>query len=149
IVFSYGRFEDHLASTTGGIALILLVFAYFSYLLFRSENILQQSLAMQTVVLITMFIGFHWNGFIVTLLWVAFAILLFGWGIFFRRSWPRLASILLMAVTLGKLMIFDATKFTTVQKIIAYIIIGTLLLILSFYYQKFKQSLFENKNEIK
>ena len=146
IVFSYGRFENHLASTTGGIALIILVFAYFSYLFFRSENILQQSLAMQTVVLITMFIGFHWNGFIVTLLWVAFAILLFGWGIYSRRSWPRLASILLMAVTLGKLMIFDASKFTTVQKIVAYIVIGTLLLILSFYYQKFKESLFQNQN---
>jgi uncharacterized membrane protein len=146
IVFSYGRFENHLASTTGGVALIILLFAYLSYLLFRSENILQQSLAMQTVVLITMFIGFHWNGFIVTLLWVAFAILLFGWGIYSRRSWPRLASILLMAVTLGKLMIFDASKFTTEQKIVAYIVIGTLLLILSFYYQKFKESLFQNQN---
>jgi uncharacterized membrane protein len=147
IVFSYGRFENHLAATTGGIALIILLFAYFSYLLFRSENILQQSLAMQTVVLISMFIGFQWNGFMVTLLWVVFAILLFSWGIYSRRSWPRLASILLMAVTLGKLMIFDASKFTTLQKIIAYLVIGTLLLILSFYYQKFKQSLFGKKKE--
>jgi uncharacterized membrane protein len=146
IVFSYGRFDNHLAATTGGIALIILLFAYCSYLFFRSENILQQSLAMQTVVLVTMFIGFNWNGFIVTLLWVAFAILLFSWGIFTRRSWPRLASLLLMVVTLGKLMIFDASKFTTVQKIVAYMVIGTLLLILSFYYQKFKQSLFENRD---
>jgi uncharacterized membrane protein len=146
IVFSYGRFENHLASTTGWIAAVVLLFAYFSYLLFRSENILQQSLAMQTVVLIAMFIGFQWSGFVVTLMWVAFAILLFSWGIYSRRSWPRLASILLMAVTLGKLMIFDTSKFTTLQKIIAYLVIGTLLLILSFYYQKFKQNLFENRD---
>jgi uncharacterized membrane protein len=142
IVFSYGRFDDHLASTTGGIGAVLFLFAYFSYLFLRSENILQQSLAMQTVVLAAMFIGFQWSGFVVTLLWVTLAVLLFSWGIFSRRSWPRLASILLMAVTLGKLIIFDASKFTTLQKIIAYIVIGTLLLILSFYYQKSKQSLF-------
>ena len=91
---------------------------------------------MQAVVLIAMFIGFYWNGFFVTILWVAFSIVLFGWGIFSHRSWPRLAAILLMIVTLGKLVIFDSSKFTPIQKIVAYLIIGALLLVLSFFYQK-------------
>jgi uncharacterized membrane protein len=146
IVFGYGDFGANGAAVTGWIALFMILFACLSYLFFPTENVLQQSLAMQAVILVTMFIGFQWSGFIVTLLWVAFAVLLFSWGIYSRRSWPRLASILLMAVTLGKLVIFDSSKFTTVQKIIAYLVIGTLLLILSFYYQKSKQSLFGNKN---
>jgi uncharacterized membrane protein len=142
IVFGYGVFWANAATTSGGIAAVIFLFALLSYLLLPSEIVLQQSLAMQTVVFITLFIGLYWNGFMVTLLWLVFAIVLFSWGIFTRRSWPRLASILSMAVTLGKLVILDSSKFTTVQKIIAYIVIGTLLLILSFYYQKFKQSLF-------
>lgn len=131
IVFGHGEFGTHLASITGCVAICMVFFAFLP-----SENILQQSLAMQAVVLIAMFIGFYWNGFFVTILWVAFAIVLFAWGIFTHRSWPRLAAILLMIVTLGKLVIFDSSKFTPIQKITAYLIIGALLLVLSFFYQK-------------
>lgn len=136
VVFGYGGFGTHLASTTGCVAVAMILFALFSYLFFKTENVLQQSLAMQAVVLIAMFIGFYWNGFFVTILWVAFSIVLFGWGIFSHRSWPRLVAILLMIVTLGKLVIFDSSKFTPIQKIVAYLIIGALLLVLSFFYQK-------------
>ena len=136
IVFGYGEFGTHLASTTGVVAACMILFAFLSYLFFKTEKVLQQSLAMQAVVLIAMFIGLYWNGFFVTILWVAFSIILFGWGIISHRSWPRLAAILLMIVTLGKLVIFDSSKFTPIQKITAYLIIGALLLVLSFFYQK-------------
>lgn len=147
IVFGYGDFGTHIASTTGWIALFMILFAYLGYLLFPSEIILQKSLAMQAVVVVTLFIGFQWSGFIVTLLWVALAVVLFLWGILSHRSWPRLASILLTGVTLGKLIIFDSAKFSTVQKIIAYIVIGSLLLILSFLYQKLRATFFGEKKE--
>jgi uncharacterized membrane protein len=135
-VFGYGEFGTHLATITGCVAAIMVLFAFLSYLFFTSENILQQSLAMQAVVLVAMFIGFYWNGFFVTILWVAFSIVLFAWGIFSHRSWPRLAAIFLMIVTLGKLVIFDSSKFTPIQKIVAYLTIGALLLVLSFFYQR-------------
>ena len=144
IVFGLGEFGIHLATVTGWVFIFMLCFALLSYLFFPSEVMLQRSLIMQGVILLVMFIGFNWNGLIVTLLWVALALVLFVSGIYNRRSWPRLAAILLMTITLGKLIIFDTTKFTTVQKIVAYLVIGTLLLILSFYYQKFKQTLFKN-----
>ena len=134
-LFGYGEFGTHLASTTGCVALGMLLFALLSYLLFKTEKVLQRLLAMQAVVLVAMFVGFYWNGFLVTILWVAFSIVLFGWGIITHRSWPRLAAILLMIVTLGKLVIFDSSKFTPIQKITAYLIIGALLLVLSFFYQ--------------
>jgi len=135
-IFGYGEFGTHLASTTGYIAVWMMLLAYFSYVVFKAENVLQQSLAMQAVVLITMFIGFYWNGFFITILWVAFSIVLFAWGIISHRSWPRLAAILLMIVTLGKLVFFDSSKFSPIQKITAYLLIGALLLVLSFFYQK-------------
>jgi uncharacterized membrane protein len=143
IVFGYGEFGNHLYSTTGYVAVAMILFAFLSYLFFKMENVLQQSLAIQAVVLVATFIGLYWNGFFVTILWVAFSIVLFGWGIISHRSWPRLAAIFLMIVTLGKLVIFDSSKFSPIQKITAYLIIGALLLVLSFFYQK-KEPRFED-----
>jgi len=147
IVFGYGDFGTNAASVTGWIALCIIFFAFFSYLFFPLEFVLQQTLAIQAVVAFSLFIGFNWSGLTVTLLWVVLAVILFLWGVYSHRSWPRLASILLMAVTLGKLIIFDSSKFTTLQKIIAYIVIGTLLLVLSFLYQKLRVTLFGEKKE--
>jgi hypothetical protein len=146
IVFGYGEFGTHLASITGGIFIFMLLFALLNYVLFSSEIVLQQTLAMQAVILLSMFIGFNWSGLTVTLLWVTLAVVLFMLGIYNHRSWPRLAAILLLATTLGKLVIFDSSKFTTLQKIIAYIVIGSLLLVLSFLYQKYGKRLFQNES---
>lgn len=146
IVFGYGEFGTQTASTTGWVFLFLLLFTLMMYYFFPSEIILHRALAIQTVILLSMFIGFNWTGLAVTLMWVALAVVLFLLGLYNHRSWPRLAAILLMSVTLGKLVIFDSSKFTTVQKIIAYIIIGTLLLVVSFFYQKFKQTLFKSED---
>jgi hypothetical protein len=146
IVFGYGEFGTHLASITGWAFALMLLIALLSYFFFPSEIILQQALAMQAVILLSMFIGFNWSGLTVTLLWVALAVVLFVLGIYNHRSWPRFAAILLMSITLGKLVIFDSSKFTTIQKIIAYLIIGSLLLVLSFLYQKYRLTLFQNQD---
>jgi uncharacterized membrane protein len=145
ILFGNGQFGAHLASTTGWMAFCLAILTLLSYLFFRSEIILQRSMALQVIILLSLFIGFNWSGLTVTLLWVALAGLLFVFGIYGPQSWPRLTAILLMSFTLAKLIIFDSSKFTTIQKIIAYIIIGALLLVLSFYYQKFRDTIFKNQ----
>ncbi|HEY2720913.1 MAG TPA: DUF2339 domain-containing protein [Chitinophagaceae bacterium] len=142
IIFGHGDFGFHLAPITGGIGIFVLLFSVIARLILPSEIILQQSMALQTVILVSLFIGFNWSGLLVTLLWVALAVTLFVFGIYNHRSWPRLAAILLMSVTLGKLIIFDSSKFSTIQKIVAYIVIGALLLMLSFLYQKYKNKIF-------
>lgn len=147
IVFAYGKFGNHLASTTGSLFIFMSLLVLLSYFFFGFEVLLQQYLAVQAIVLLVLFIGFNWNGLAVTLLWVALAVILFVFGIYNHRSWPRLAAIVLMSVTLGKLVIFDSSKFTTVQKIVAYLIIGALLLVLSFLYQKYKQTLFQQDSQ--
>ena len=57
-----------------------------------------------------------------------------------------MAGIILIGVTLGKLVALDSLTFTTVQKVIAYLVLGILLLVVSFMYQKFKQQLFSDKH---
>jgi uncharacterized membrane protein len=143
VIFGNGEFGTHLASITGWIFAFILLLSLMSYFFFPSEIILQQSMAIQSVILLFLFIGFNWNGLIVTLLWLALVVVLFIVGISSHRSWPRLAAILLTGITLGKLVIFDSSKFSTIQKIIAYIIIGALLLVLSFLYQRYREKIFE------
>jgi hypothetical protein len=50
-----------------------------------------------------------------------------------------------MATTLGKLVLLDSLSFSAIQKVVAYVLLGVLLLVISFYYQKFKQKIFGEK----
>jgi uncharacterized membrane protein len=90
------------------------------------------------------FVACLWDGLPVTFMWLALAVILFIAGVNARRVWLRLSGIILMGITLLKLLTFDAATFNTVQKIISYLTLGILLLIVSFFYQKFRQKLFED-----
>ena len=136
IVFGKNSMETELAITTGFMFLLTGLLAFISSKTFTSEIILQRLLTWQSLLFLLLFIAFQWDGLTVTLLWVAISVLLFAWGIFVQKSWARLASALLVAITLIKLLVVDSEKFSTIQKISCYIIIGVLLLLFSFYYQK-------------
>jgi len=143
VIFGYGKFGAHAASITGFVCACLLILSLLSYLFLSSESVLHQAMILQTIILFSLFIRLNWSGLMVTLLWAALAVVLFVAGVYSQRSWPRLTAIMLMSVTLGKLVIFDSSKFTTIQKIIAYLVIGVLLLVLAFLYQKLRDRLFE------
>jgi uncharacterized membrane protein len=53
-----------------------------------------------------------------------------------------MTGITLMGLTLLKLVVLDSLTFSTIQKVIAYLVLGVLLLLVSFFYQKYKQQLF-------
>jgi uncharacterized membrane protein len=96
------------------------------------------------VVFLLIFIACLWDGLAVTFFWLGIALLLFAAGVKVKRGWLRLSGIILIGITLLKLLTFDAVTFTTVQKIISYLTLGVLLLVVSFFYQKFKNKLFED-----
>lgn len=136
IVFGNGSINAELATTTGCMFLLTGVLAFMSSRILSSEIVLQRLLTWQSLLLLLLFILFQWDGLTVTLLWVAVSVILFVWGIVTQKPWARLASVLLMGITLIKLLVFDSGKFSTIQKISCYIIIGILLLLFSFYYQR-------------
>jgi uncharacterized membrane protein len=136
IVLNDGAIVGGLAAITGGMFLVTGLLAFTSSRMFSSEIVLQRLLTWQSLILLLLFILFQWDGLAVTLLWVMVSVILFVWGIVAQKSWARLASVLLIGITLVKLLVFDSLKFSTGQKISCYIIIGILLLIFSFYYQK-------------
>lgn len=118
---------------------------YTLFYLWKEERYLLQMLGGLSLLLFIIFIAFQWEGLTVTLFWLLTAVVLFLWGAWRKSPAGRMLAILLVGVTLMKLLVFDSAVFTPVQKIISYIVLGILLLLISFFYQKFRQQLFRDE----
>lgn len=135
------------------ITLIVSLFTAMQALLvlsfWKEEKAAPKGLANFSLLLFILFIAFEWDGITVTLLWLLTAIVLFSWGVVRKTVPARMAAIVLMGVTLLKLVFLDSLTFSPIQKIISYITLGVLLLVVSFFYQKFRQQLFMEKDKPK
>ena len=140
-VFGYS-FQN---SSIAAIALFLSLFVALQALLFHywQEQRTRNILAWYALSLFVLFIGFQWSGIMVTLLWLLTAVVIFVIGARQKSNPIRMTGITLMGVTLLKLVVLDSLRFSTIQKVIAYLVLGVLLLLVSFFYQKYKQQLFE------
>ncbi|MES2618052.1 MAG: DUF2339 domain-containing protein [Bacteroidota bacterium] len=72
------------------------------------------------------------------ILWSILSILFLVWGIKKQNKTMRIIALFLQAVTIFKLFIYDINNVSEAGKIIAFIILGIILLIMSFMYQKIK-----------
>jgi uncharacterized membrane protein len=128
------------------IALCLALFVALQAGLFHywHEAHTRNVMAWYSLSLFVLFIGFQWTGIIVTLLWLATAVVVFVLGVRRKSNPIRMTGITLMGATLLKLVALDSLTFSTIQKVIAYLVLGVLLLLVSFFYQKYKQQLFED-----
>jgi uncharacterized membrane protein len=142
LIFSYGKLDIGISITTLYVTIVLAIFTLASIFLFPADRLLQKTLAIQSLTLLILFIMFQWTGMKVTLIWASISSLLFIVGLYSRQYWLRLSAVVLMTLTLGKLLSFDINTFTMIQKIISFIVIGCLLLIVSFLYQKLKHRVF-------
>jgi uncharacterized membrane protein len=146
-LFQFGFWEK---ATSGDLAMITLAVsavvalqAILFYGYWKEEEVFStRLLSSLALTLFVMFIAFNWDGFTVTFLWLLTAVIVFAWGFRMHSVRARMAGIILIGLTLGKLLALDSLTFTTVQKVIAYLVLGVLLLIVSFFYQKFRQQLF-------
>jgi uncharacterized membrane protein len=151
-VLAHILFAPHF--TDRQVALVSLLFAlYISFqasalhFFLKAEAKLKAMLSVLALGLFVWFIAANWDGITVTLLWLVVAVAVFAWGIAGKANWLRLAGMVLMGVTLLKLVLFDSLRFTPVQKIIAYLTLGVLLLLVGFFYQKFREKLFGTGRE--
>ena len=151
-VVAFLIYASHFSTAqTARVAIIFSIFmalqAALFYALYKEEAYIKKMLAQLSLMLLLLFIGAQWDGIVVTLLWLVVAVALFSWGIAAKAVWLRLAGMVLMGVTLLKLVLFDSLRFTPVQKIIAYLTLGVLLLLVGFFYQKFREKLFGTDKE--
>lgn len=144
-VFGYSFANADLAEITVIMAGFVALQAILFYYLWRDELFSIKVLSYIALALFIIFIALNWSGFIVSLLWLLTAVIVFICGVISKSTSARLAAIILMGVTLGKLVALDSLTFTPVQKVIAYLVLGVLLLITSFFYQKFRERLFNDK----
>jgi len=130
---------------------ITLVFA-ISYLLdaiaskktLASNGILSNALYSISLIALIAFVAMQFNNLTVTIIWVIMAVSLFIIGMMNQNKFFRIMSILLFAATLAKLLVIDSMTFSSIEKVFAYIFTGTILLVISFLYQKFKKLIFKN-----
>lgn len=142
LVFTEGNFDSRSVMVTGIGCLIFSLQAVGVRLIIPKEKLLFKYLTAFAILSLVFYVGMKWDGVLVTITWLVIAIGLFAAGVMTKMGWLRLFAILLTGVTLGKLILIDRNSFTTGQKIISYISIGVLLLLLSFFYQKLRQTFF-------
>ncbi len=73
-----------------------------------------------------------------SIVWGIYALLLIILGIWKGKQHLRIGAIVLFAITLIKLAVYDLTHLDTIAKTIVFVSLGILLLIISFLYNKYK-----------
>lgn len=76
-----------------------------------------------------------------SILWGSYSLLLIVLGIWKRKKYLRIGAIALFALTLLKLFFYDMAHLDTIPKTIVFVSLGTLLLIISFLYNKYKNAI--------
>ena len=115
------------------------------FYLWKEEVYAKRMFASLAFILFVLFIMLQWSGVTVTLLWLLTAMIIFAFGVMQKSVATHMAAIVLMGITLLKLVLLDSLTFSSIQKVIAYISLGVLLLVVSFFYQKFKEKLFNDQ----
>ena len=80
----------------------------------------------------------------ITILWGVYSLAMIILGIWRKNKSIRVAAIVLFGVTLAKLFLYDLSSLTTIAKTIVMVSLGILLLIISFLYNKYKRSIFDD-----
>jgi uncharacterized membrane protein len=76
-----------------------------------------------------------------SILWGSFALFLIIMGIWQKKRYLRIAAIGIFTVTMIKLFLYDLSELNTISKTIIFLILGSLLLITSFLYNKYRHLL--------
>jgi uncharacterized membrane protein len=76
-----------------------------------------------------------------SILWGIYSLGLILLGIFKNKKYLRILAIIFFSITLLKLFFYDLTGMDTVSKTVLFLVLGTLLLIISFLYNKYKNQI--------
>lgn len=77
-----------------------------------------------------------------SILWGSYSLILIVLGIWQKLKYLRIVAIILFGITLIKLAFYDITTMDTISKTVVFILLGVLLLIISFLYNKYRKYIF-------
>ena len=137
---------------------VFAIFCYTSYLLSRFLNLkeeMQKSLEF-VLHLIILWVAsselLHWTELYrsasnyklgLTILWGSYALFLVVLGIFKRKKHLRISGIILIGFSILKLFLYDTTHLDALRKTIVFVILGFLVLVASFFYNKYTNKIEE------
>ena len=78
-----------------------------------------------------------------SILWGLYALFMIILGIWKKKRYLRISAIVLFGITLLKLFFYDVAHLGTIAKTILFLILGILLLVISFLYNKYKNLIFD------
>jgi len=139
----------------------ILVFAYLlvlNYWLIRQKFMIES----HNIIFLNLFTSlsilwilsselFHWLDFSekasadklgLSILWGVFSLVLIIIGIWKKLKYLRISAIVLFGITLIKLAAYDIQGMDTISKTIVFILLGILLLVISFLYNKYRKIIF-------
>ena len=82
-----------------------------------------------------------------SIIFAVYALALVITGISKKLKHIRMGGIILFGITLCKVLFYDLSSLSTISKTIVLIVLGVIMLIASFLYNKFKDSIFGNEAE--
>ena len=82
-----------------------------------------------------------------SVLWGIYALVLIVLGIAWNKKHLRIGAIVLLAVTLAKLFLYDIADLDTIPKTILFMTLGITMLVVSFLYNKYKAVIFPIRDE--
>jgi len=84
---------------------------------------------------------------VLTLLWVTFSVGMIYRGLVKNSSLLRITAMIILGVSMVKLFFFDLTRLSTITKVVVFMLIGGLLLVGAYFYQRLAKSEIEEPNE--
>lgn len=136
---------DQHGMVTLAFAVVFSIAAIIFKKVLPQQKFLSNSLFSVGIVALIVYFPLQYDGFSITIIWVIIAIALFITGLYLKMKLFRFAAMFLFAFTIVKLLLVDSNEFSALQKVIAYIFTGVVLLIVSFLYQRFKETIFNDE----
>ena len=81
------------------------------------------------------------GGFYLTASWAGLALILFIAGIVIRERMYRWVGLGVLALALGRVVLFDVWKQETIYRVLTFMALGIVLLVLGFIYNKYQETI--------
>jgi uncharacterized membrane protein len=81
------------------------------------------------------------SGFLVTMSWAGFAVLVFAAGMILRERFHRWLGLGVLAAAVGRVVLVDVWKQETIYRVLTFLALGVALLIVGFIYNKFQDAI--------
>jgi uncharacterized membrane protein len=104
------------------------------------RNVLVAGAVMSVWVWVTRWTAQQGHTVQITAVWASLALVVFGFGLALRERLYRFGGFAILGVSMLRLFVVDVWRFDTLYRIVSFLVLGAVLLILSFVYSRFAEA---------